>query len=184
MGLVSTFLLVLVPIIFTIASWTLLGSSTNGNFYLTIINISLNIIFFILFFMGMKGFSEYYNDSQIFKNSLYAIIVNCVGIISSPFILDFMVQSQLHPILNLLLSFGFPALFGILSGFFYNGAFSALAEKSSEQNFKYAGWLILLGGILALMLIGIYVVFIGRMFAFLGFYSMKPKSSQSRNIDQ
>jgi uncharacterized membrane protein len=127
--------------------------------------------------MGMNGFSEYYNDSQIFKNSLYAIIVNCIGIISSPFILDFMVQSQLHPILNLLLSFGFPAVFGILSGFFYNGAFSALAEKSSEQNFKYAGWLILLGGVLALMLIGIYVVFIGRMFAFLGFYFIKPKSS-------
>jgi uncharacterized membrane protein len=177
MGLGSTFLLVIVPIIFTIASWTLLGSSTNGNLYLTIINISLNIIFFILFFLGMKGFSEYYNDSRIFKNSLYAIIVNCVGIISAPFILDFMVQSQLHPILNLLLSFGFPAVFGILSGVFYNGAFRALAEKSTEQNFKYAGWLIFVGGILAIILIGIYVVFIGRLFAFLGFYSMKPNSS-------
>jgi uncharacterized membrane protein len=177
MGLVSSFLLVFFPIIFTIASQTLLATSTNGDFYLTTTSIILNIVLFVLFFMGMKGFSRYYDDSRIFKNSLYAVIVNCVGIISSPFILDFMVKSELHPILNLLLSFGLPAVFGILSGFFYNGALSALAEKSSEQNFKYAGWLILAGGVLAIMLIGIYVVFIGRFFAFLGFYSMKPKAS-------
>jgi len=75
----------------------------------------------------------------------------------------------------LALSFGFTAVFGILTAFFFRGAFNALAEKSNEQNFKYAAWLIFIGGILTIIIIGVFIVFIGRMFAFLGFYSMKPK---------
>jgi uncharacterized membrane protein len=183
MGLVSTFLLVLIPIIFGIASGTLLGSSPSENLYLTSISIISNIVLFVLFFMSMKGFSEYYEDSRIFKNSLYAVIVSCVGIISSPILLHFMRQFQLHPILMLILSFGFPAIFGILTAVFFRGAFNALAEKSNEQNFKYAAWLIFIGGILTIIIIGIFIVFIGRMFAVLGFYSMKQKSSQTSNLN-
>ena len=90
MGLVSAFLLVLVPIIFGIASGTFLDSSINGNLYFRSISVILNIAFFVLFFIAMNGFSKYYSDSKIFQNSLYAVIVSCVGIISSLIVLHFM----------------------------------------------------------------------------------------------
>ena len=63
-------------------------------------------------------------------------------------------------------------------------AFSALAEKSGEDNFKQAGEYMFFGGVLTIVFVGIIGFFIGWMLAFKGFSSMKPKSSQINLIQE
>lgn len=179
-GLVSTLLLVLIPISFGIISGSLLlsGLSVTADIYLLIVNIVSNLLLLIVFVLAMNGFAKYYDDSQIFTNSFYAVIINSISIIIAPVILHVLEGLYLHPIFNLAISLVFLAVVGILTGFFYREAFYALAEKSGEQHFKHAGWLMFIGGILTVIAIGVFVIFLGRIFAVSGFFSMKPKSSQ------
>ena len=177
-GLVSTLLLVIIPIMFGIASGSLLlsGLSFNINTYLLIVNIVSHIVVFILFIMAMRGFAEYYNDSKIFKNSLYAVIMGITGIITAP-IVSYIVDLFSPNILFLVLILVYMTVIAIPTGVFYRNAFYALEEKSGQQHFKHAGWLMFIGGITTVIVIGVFVIFLGRMFATLEFYSMKPKSS-------
>lgn len=177
MGLVSTFFMVLIPIMFGIYSGSLFLSdlSANVNVYLSIISIVSNIVVLVLFILTMSGFANYYNEVKIFQNSLYVVILNIVSIIISPIFTHFI--GQYPSLISVVLGLVYVAVFGILSGFFFREAFYALAEKSDQQHFKHAGWLLFIGGILAVIVIGVFVILLGRMFAILGFYSIKQKSS-------
>ena len=177
-GLISSLLLVLVPILngLLFGGMFLLDLSINNDHYITIINIILNVAFFILLYNAMSGFAKYYDDSKILKNSLYAIIMAIIGIITAPiilYIMDFFSPN----ILLLILNYIYIAVIFIPMGVFFKNAFYALGEKSDEQHFRHAGWLIFIGGLLTVIVIGIFVIFLGRMFAVLAFYSMKPKLS-------
>jgi uncharacterized membrane protein len=156
----------------------LLDLSFNNDNYITIINIILNVAFFFILYNAMSGFAKYYEDSKIYKNSRYAVIMGIIGLITAPIVLYIM--NLLSPnILLLILNYIYIAIIFIPMGVFFKNAFYALAEKSGEQHFRHAGWLIFIGGILTVIVIGIFVIFLGRMFAVLAFYSMKPKSSQT-----
>ena len=174
-GLVSSLFLVLIPIVVGLISGSLFLSDSNMPDYFSIINIILNIAFLILFLMAMRGFSKYYDDKSIYQNSLYAVIVGIISIIISPIILYFV--SQFPSILSVILSYIIAAFFGILVGYFYRNAFYSLAENSGEVHFRHAGWLIFIGGILTVIVIGVFVILLGRMIAVLAFNSMKPKLS-------
>jgi uncharacterized membrane protein len=176
MGLVSSLLMVLVPIAVGITSGSVLLSniSVDANVYLIIANIALQIVILIVFLKAMSGFAKYYEDSEIYQNSLYAVILGILSAIISPIFMH--VTNALIPTyLNLIFGLIYVAIFGILTGFFYKEAFYPLAEKSGEKNLKHAGWLMFIGGILSVIVIGVFVTLLGKMFAVLGFYSMKPK---------
>jgi uncharacterized membrane protein len=176
MGLVSTLLMIIVPIVVGITSGSLLlsGLSIYDNVYFLIANIVLQIVVLILFLMAMSGFAKYYYDSKIYQNSLYAVILGILSAIISPIFTHF--TSALIPnYLNFIFGLIYVAIFGILTGFFNREAFYPLAEKSGEKNFKHAGWLMFIGGILSVIVIGVFITLLGKMFAFYGFFSMKPK---------
>ena len=176
MGLVSTLLMVLVPIAVGIASGSLLLSdiSVDVNIYFLIANIILQIVFLIVFLSAMSGFAKYYDDSKIYQNSLYVVILGILAVIITP-IFTHVTNLLIPTFLNLVFAMIYATIFAILSGFFYREAFYALAEKSGEKNFKHAGWLMFIGGILTVIVIGVFVALLGRMFAFSGFFSMKRK---------
>ena len=200
-GRVSTLLMLLFPIILGITSvfLSLLRLYSSSNPYVSIFFIIPNFAVYILFLVAMNGFAKYYDDSKIFKNSLYAFIVsNTTGIafliIAYTFVTPILDQLPTYisspgdvPQLSLVLPFiqvvAFiwlaMAFIGILNGFFYRRAFYALAEKSGEQNFKQAGLFMFIGGILMIIFVGALLFFIGLIFAILGFFSMKPKASQT-----
>jgi uncharacterized membrane protein len=165
--------LVLIPIIVGLITGSLLLSASNMPDYFSIINIILNIAFLIILLMSMRGFSQYYDDTSIYQNSLYAVVVGIIAIIISPIMLYFVGLSP--SILSVTFSYIIATFFGILVGFFYRNAFYALSEKSGEEHFRHAGWLIFIGGILTIIVIGVFVVLLGRIFAVLAFKSMKPK---------
>ena len=176
MGLVSTLLMVLVPIVNGIVTGSLLLSNTSVdvNTYWLIANIIIQIVVLILFLRAMNGFAKYYDDSKIYQNSLYVVILGIVAAIISPIFIH--VTNILIPtFLNLVFAMIYTTIFAILSGFFNREAFYALADKSGENNFKHAGWLMFIGGILTVIVIGVFVALLGRIFAFYGFFSMKRK---------
>ena len=149
--------------------------------------------FLSLFLTAMNGFAKHYNDTGIFKNSLYAFITSITtGIASSVVMYTFAapILDQLSayitspgtiPPLSLILYllqvmaiiWVVMSVAAILNGFFYRRAFYALAEKTENHNFKQAGFFMFIGGLLMIILIGALLVFIGWIYAVLGFFSMK-----------
>lgn len=201
-GRIATLLMLLLPILIVIISITLTFSrlipSTNP--YVSIIFVIPSFASYILFLVAMNGLAKYYNEPKIFKNSLYPFIISAsAGITSYTVAYTFItpIIDQLYAymtspgnvpptsiLLSFFLVFGFlwlaVSVIGILNGFFYRRAFYALAEKSGEQNFKQAGLFMFIGGILMIIFVGGLILFIGLIFAILGFFSMKPKESQER----
>jgi len=168
---------------------------------LPIISVIPSYAVYIMFLSSMNGLAKYYSEPKIYKNSLYAFIASTSsGIIFLIVTLFFInpILSQFYAYINnpgsVSLTSIFLSLFqvivfiwiamsivGILNGIFYRRAFYALAEKSGEQNFKQAGLLMFIGGILMIIIVGGIIFFIGLIFAVLGFFSMKPKDSQSQS---
>ena len=194
-GRVSALLIVLLPIITGIVSTTLslLRMYTpNTPFGIVIIMIP-TYTFLSLFLIAMSGFAKYYNDTGIFRNSLYAFITSITtGVASSVVMYTFAAPildelsayvaspgnipplSLFLPLLQVMaIIWVVMSVAAILNGFFYRRAFYTLAEKSENHNFKQAGFFMFIGGLLMIILIGALLVFIGWIYAVLGFFSMK-----------
>jgi uncharacterized membrane protein len=191
------------PIIMAIISVTLSFSRLlpSSNPYVSIVFMIPSFASYILFLVSMNGLAKYYNAPKIFKNSLYPLIISASAGITSliaayTFVIPILDQISAYinqpgniPPTSLFISlfqvFAFIwiaiSIIGILNGIFYRRAFYALAEKSGEQNFKQAGLFMFIGGILMIIIVGGLIFFIGLIFAILGFFSMKPKDSQSQS---
>ncbi len=200
-GRIATLLIVLLPIITAIVYVPLyfFRLSTSNIIYLSIILSGLSYAGYILFLVAMNGMSKYYKDPKIFKNSLYGFIASIVGavtftVVIYAFLVPIFDQLTAYttspgtvPPLSVFISFlqvivlvwigG--SVIATINGFFYRRAFYALAEKSGEGNFRTAGLLMILGGALTIVLVGGLIFFIGWIFAAMGFFSMKPKPTQS-----
>ena len=200
-GRIGTLLIFLLPIIISTVYIPIyfFRLSTNNIIYLSIILSALSYVGYVLFLVAMHGFSKVYIETRIFKNSLYGFAASIIGAIA----ISIAVFAFLTPILDQLTSYAaspgtVPSLSIVTSflqvmlvvwlvgsalavtyGFFYRRAFYALAEKSGESHFHTAGLLMLLGGALTIVFVGGLITFIGWIIAAIGFFSMKPKPTQT-----
>lgn len=149
----------------------------------------ISLIGVILFIVAMYQLSHYYNEPGIFKNTIYSLVVSIVGAVTLVAILLAVIISTITiPIVSTppaafpasgLFLVGFVAIIGaaiaigIVSALFYKRAFNQLGEKSGVHSFDTAGLLILIGVIVPI------VSWIGWIFAASGFYSLKPKPTES-----
>jgi len=148
----------------------------------------LSLIFGILFAVSMYLLSNYYNEPAIFRNILYAIIILIVGVVVAV-VFQFLLiipmsttvaQSLGTPSLNSLPIIGFIAILiasvilAIISAVLVMRAFNKLAEKSEVDSFKTAGLLYLIGVLTSFFFIGGIIVWIGFIFAVIGFHRLKP----------
>ena len=197
----------------TIASLLSTSNPTIPSFsisfgFLTVF-ILLGIITFIgiiLFIIGMRRLSRYYDESGIFKNVLYGFVLNVVGsvtatVIEFAFVLESIrsinqtgttqIAATLGPAVSTAASvsteliIGYYAalaiglVLGIISAVLYMRAFNKLAEKSGKDNFRTAGLLYLLGTVLTIVLVGGLLIWIAWIFATTGFNSLKPKEASA-----
>jgi uncharacterized membrane protein len=172
-------------------------------FFGLIITIALaGIISFvgiILFIVAMHRLAEYYNEPGIFKNTLYAFILNIVGgfvvaaieivllvasigsiqsIVSTP---QVSTPSAFNPLFTQLIVefiavFAVALVFGIVSAVLYMRAFNKLAEKSGVGTFRTVGLLYLIGTVVP---IGGILVWVAWILAAIGFHSLKPSSTST-----
>jgi uncharacterized membrane protein len=162
----------------------------------------LGIIGVILLLRGMKELSNYYQDEEIYKNSLtgvkfyiialvaagVAIAAITVGVWSAT---SFTFTSGFVPTVGFgvgLLAF-FAGLiiafiFYVLATMHLRRTFNTLAQKSGETSFTTAGNLLWWGAILSIILVGLVLIFVAWIFATIGFFAMKPKQLQQYNPQQ
>lgn len=201
MGRAATLLIIIGPIISMTVSFTaVFFRLLSVNLYFSIIFSIFSFAAYILFLAAMNGLAKYYEDPAIFRNSLYAFITTIVGaivfiIVMFAFLLPTFDQlittpitpgapaSSLSVFYSLLRVIAFVWLgafvIALVQGIFYRRAFYALAEKSGEGKFRQAGFWMLIGGALTIVLIGTLIFYVGWIFAAMGFFSMKAKAAQA-----
>ena len=205
LGLTASLIYIILPVIavvgvvafvFSIIATTATGIAT-GTVAPNIFGLSFGLIGFvialgavaisgfILFMVAMHNFSNYYNEPGIFKNVLYAFILNIISsviIFALEFVFIFssiarIPQLNTPPTTAPFFSIFFIVVilaavaFGIVNGLLYMRAFNKLKEKSGVDNFGTAGILYLVGSIVPL------IGWIAWIFAAMGFNKLKPVPS-------
>ena len=162
----------------------------------------LGIIGVILLLRGMKELSNYYQDEEIYKNTLtgvkyyiialvaaaVAIAAITIGIASAT---GFTFTTAFVPtvgfgigliasLAGLIVAF----VFYILASLHLRKTFNTLAQKSGEASFTTAGTLLWVGALLTIFLVGLALILIAWIFATIGFFTMKPQQQQPYNPQQ
>jgi uncharacterized membrane protein len=156
----------------------------------------LGIIGVILLIRGMKELSNYYQDEEIYKNSLtgvkfYIIALVAAGVAIAAITVGVGSATGFTFSTDFVLTVGFGVglaafLAGIIVAFvFYvlatmhlRRTFNALAQKSGEASFTTAGNLLWWGAILTIILVGLVLIFVAWIFATIGFFTMKSRQYQ------
>ncbi len=156
----------------------------------------LGIVGVILLLRGMKELSYYYQDEEIYKNSLTGVKFYIVAIIAAAVaIAAIVVGIGSATGFTFASDFTFTVGFGIglvafLSGLvvafvFYilaalhlRKTFDTLAQKTGETSFNTASTLLFIGAILTIIGVGLILILVAWIFVTLGFFSMRPKDYQ------
>jgi uncharacterized membrane protein len=144
----------------------------------------LGIIGIILLLIGIKGLASYYQDNEIYQNSLTGVIFYIIALIAAAVavvalvvgfasIIGFVVGIIVF-ILTLIIAF----VFYILAAMRLRKTFDTLAQKSGEHSFTTAGTLLWWGAILTIIFVGLILIFIAWIFATIAFFSMKLQPQQ------
>jgi uncharacterized membrane protein len=149
-----------------------------------------SLVGLVLLLIAMNNLASYYKEPGIFKNILYAVIINIVSVVVV-FALQF---ALLTPFSQSISTGGTTTPSNVFSGFFLGfivvivisivmaiisavlvwRSFNLLGEKSEVDSFKTAGLLYLIGVLLALIFVGALIAWIGFIFAAIGFRRLKP----------
>jgi uncharacterized membrane protein len=163
----------------------------------------LGIIGVILLLRAMKEFSNYYQDEEIYKNSLtgvkyYIVALVAAGVAIASLVIGIWTATGFtFTTGNFVPTIAFGAgliafLVGLIVAFvFYilatshlRRTFDTLALKSGEASFTTAGNLLWWGSILSIILVGFVLILIAWIFAAIGFFTMKTPQQQSYSPQQ
>jgi uncharacterized membrane protein len=203
LGLAASLIAIIVPIIavalfasFFILLLSVISGGLNslpsaalisGGYLFGLIAIgALSFAAFIIFLISIHRLSEYFKEPAIFKNVLYALILEIVAVVLVVVLFIAAVFSAAISTVNPSISsiqtvmislLGVAGVFYVMSivaAVLFMRAFNKLAEKSGVDNFRTFGLLFLIGVILAPVLIGGFIAWIGWIFAAMGFRKMQP----------
>ncbi len=156
----------------------------------------LGIIGVVLFLRGINELANYYQDNEIYQNSLTGVKFYIIAIIAEAVAIAALVVG----IASITTIKGFPGfgIVGLVAGmtvfaativvafiFFMHAAthfrktFNTLSQKSGEQSFVVAADLLWWGATLTIVLVGLLLIFISWIFAVLGFFSMQSQQQKS-----
>jgi len=156
----------------------------------------LGIVGIVLLMRGLKELSYYYQDEKIYQDSLTGVKYYIVAIIAAAVAIaaitlgigsatGFTFQPNFAP--TAALGIGIAAFIGgiVIAFIFYilatthlRKTFNNLAQKSGEASFTTAASLLWWGAIFTIIVIGLLLIFIGWIFATIGFFTMKSRQYQ------
>lgn len=141
----------------------------------------LGIIGVILFMKGIRELSNYYQDNEIYQNSLtgvkyYIIALVAIAVTAVVAAAGFVIGhrpliASVAGIVGLIIAF----IFYILAATHLRRTFDTLAQKSGEHIFATAGALLWWGSILTIILVGLLLIFLAWLLAVIGFFTMRPQ---------
>ena len=135
----------------------------------------IGIIGVILLLMGIRGLANYYQDNEIYQNSLTGVVYYIVALISAAVAIAALAIGAVFGlgIVVFVLALIGAFIFYILAATRLRAALSALGQKSGEHMFETAGLLLFIGAILTIVLVGILLILIAWIFATIAFFSIK-----------
>ena len=156
----------------------------------------LGIIGVILFLKGVKELANYYQDNEIYRNSLTGVKFYIVALVAAAVAIAAIVigvgsatgykfSSGFTPTVGF--GVGLAAFFvGLIVAFIFyvlaashlRRTFNTLAQKSGEKSFATAASLLWWGSILTIIVVGLLLIFIAWIFAVISFFSMRSQSQQ------
>jgi uncharacterized membrane protein len=157
----------------------------------------LGIIGIILLLRSLKEFANYYQDNEIYQNSLtgvkyYIVALIALAVSGGGFIVG-LVNRDFSSFTNFVNSISIGNAIGIAVGIaflivafvFYvlaathlRKTFNTLAQKTGEHSFETAATLLWVGAILTIIGVGVILIFVAWIFAVIGFFTMKSPQQQ------
>jgi uncharacterized membrane protein len=159
----------------------------------------LGIIGVILLLRGMKEFANYYQDNEIYQNSLsgvkyYVIALIALAIAGAGFVVGFVINNfpttltfGIGNAIGLTVGIAFlivAFVFYVLAASHLRKTFRTLAQKTGEHSFETAGTLLWVGSILTIIGVGVLLIFVAWIFAIIGFFTMKSPQQQQPYASQ
>ena len=162
----------------------------------------LGIIGVILFLRGAKELANYYQDKEIYENSLkgvkfyvVAIIAAAVAVVGLTIGIAFATGFTFTGVFLPTVGFGvglaafigglvIAFVFYILATMHLRRTFNTLGQKSGEGSFSTAGTLLWVGALLSIIVVGLILIFIAWIYVTIAFFSMKPPQLQPYNPQQ
>jgi uncharacterized membrane protein len=151
----------------------------------------LGIIGVILLLRGMKEFANYYQDNEIYQNSLtgvkyYIVALIALAIAGAGFVVGFVLNNfpasfGVGNVVGLAVGIAFlivAFVFYVLAATHLRKTFNKLAQKTGEHSFETAGTLLWVGAILTIIGVGVLLIFVAWIFAIIGFFTMKSPQQQ------
>ncbi len=148
----------------------------------------LGIIGVILLLRAMREFANYYQDNQIYQNSLagvkyYIVALIVLAVSGAGFIVGFVFSDFVNTlrlgtgnVIGLAVGITFLVVafvFYILAAVRLRKTFDTLAQKTGEHSFETAGMLLWAGSLLTIFIVGLLLIFVAWIFAVIGFFTMK-----------
>ncbi len=148
-----------------------------GSFFLVlgIIPIAgtvLSIVGFVMVTIAYKRAARELGREEIWKYYLYYLILIFLAIPLIALMVLFMENSEV--LFGILVAI---AAVAILGANYYKKSLYALSEATGEGDFRTAGNLYFWGAILTVVLVGAIIMYIGNIFLFMGFRSLRRSES-------
>ena len=158
--------------------------------FIPYIGLILFIAGLVLIFIAMYKISQYAPERKIFSNFLIAFIVGIVGGLIGSFIgvgsLLYSLETSGETGISLGMIFGFILIYitMIVSGYFYNKAFSSTSELLNQNLFKLGGQFIFWGSIATIILLGLVIIWVGWLLITIAFFSLPDTFSTEKTKEQ
>jgi uncharacterized membrane protein len=142
------------------------------------------IIGLILVLIATRGLAEDYKNHAIYRNMFNGFMLGLVGTFIAivvfaafDFLSGFIFSHPIVGVLGYLVAIGgwiVMSLFFLIAGVFFKQAFNNLAQSSRVGILRTGGLLLLVGGILTIILVGFFLLFLGWIFIAVGLFSLPP----------
>ncbi len=139
------------------------------------------LVGYIMELVALKRLAESLNRHAIWDNALKAVVVAVVGIIALIVFLALLFTCY-EPLCGYLSHYIFEVLAGffvlayvfvLLTGRYYRDAYNELAVATGVRDFNEAAKWTWLGALLFIILIGALLSFVGRVYALMGYNTLK-----------
>jgi uncharacterized membrane protein len=161
----------------------------------------------ILLFVGLKGFADYYKDSGIFNNALYALIIGIIGAVISIVLIvtaaigllnalgidianlsnitniqqiaSSVTWDKVAPyVIQIVLSLVLLVVFIIAAAIFFRRSMNSMSQKVNVHLFATAGLLFLIGAVLLIVIIGLLLLWISMILVAVAFFQISSQPVQ------
>ncbi|WP_243674980.1 DUF996 domain-containing protein [Vulcanisaeta distributa] len=138
-----------------------------------------DVVGFILVLIALHQLSKAYNNNEIWRNAIVAVIISIVGAVIAIFsfigVIAFLssINAGTYASVGTIIAWvlGLYAI-AVISGYFWRNAYAALASSSNVSEFASASRWYWWGSLLTIVIVGAILLIVADIYAILGYYRL------------